>query len=247
VCQVKFKTELPGDLLGPTLEAKFVAGRRSDGGTPTVGVVLADADIHTIDADFTGNHFCELLSGLLLFGHVRSPDWLSDLTIRSCRPEQSVKPIARISPHRSVPAEEPELRSRVVHQQKLVRQRGRLSMTAVRRLCATIVLTAVLTALAVAAMPAGVQAESGRAAYYRSGRTASGERSGPNELTAAHRTLPFGARVLVTNLRNGRSVSVRINDRGPYGRGRIIDVSTDAARELGMIQSGTAQVSIDRQ
>jgi rare lipoprotein A len=116
-------------------------------------------------------------------------------------------------------------------------------MTAARRICAA----TVLTALAVPAMPAGVQAESGRAAYYRGGRTASGERSGPNELTAAHRTLPFGARVLVTNLRNGRSVTVRINDRGPFGRGRIIDVSIAAARELGMIQSGTAKVRVERQ
>ena len=91
------------------------------------------------------------------------------------------------------------------------------------------------------------QAETGHAAYYGGGRTASGERSGPNELTAAHRTLPFGTRVLVTNMRNGRSVTVRINDRGPFNRGRIIDVSTAAARELGMIGSGTAMVSVERQ
>jgi rare lipoprotein A len=97
------------------------------------------------------------------------------------------------------------------------------------------------------ALPVGVRAESGRAAYYGGGRTASGERSGPNELTAAHRTLPFGTRVLVTNLRNGRSVIVRINDRGPYGRGRIIDVSIAAARELRMIGSGTAMVTVDPQ
>lgn len=115
-------------------------------------------------------------------------------------------------------------------------------MTAARRPCA-----AALTVLAVLAMPVVVQAESGRAAFYRGGRTASGERSSPNELTAAHRTLPFGTRILVTNLRNGRSVTVRINDRGPYGRGRIIDVSTGAARELGMIQSGTAMVRLERQ
>jgi rare lipoprotein A (RlpA)-like double-psi beta-barrel protein len=72
-------------------------------------------------------------------------------------------------------------------------------------------------------------AETGHAAYYGGGRTASGERSGPNELTAAHRTLPFGTRVVVTNVGNGRSVTVRINDRGPFNRGRIIDVSTAAA------------------
>ena len=69
------------------------------------------------------------------------------------------------------------------------------------------------------------RAETGIAAYYRGGRTASGQLSGPDGFTAAHRTLPFGTRVLVTNARNGHSVTVRINDRGPYGRGRIIDVS----------------------
>jgi rare lipoprotein A len=77
-----------------------------------------------------------------------------------------------------------------------------------------------------------VQAESGRAAFYSGGRTASGEVTGPSGLTAAHRTLPFGTRVLVTNVRNGRTVVVRIVDRGPYGRGRIIDLSRAAAREL---------------
>lgn len=92
-----------------------------------------------------------------------------------------------------------------------------------------------------------VRAETGYAAYYRGGRTASGEISGPHGFTAAHRTLPFGTKVLVTNVRNGRSVIVRINDRGPYGHGRIIDVSHAAARDLGMIGSGTARVRVDRQ
>jgi len=92
-----------------------------------------------------------------------------------------------------------------------------------------------------------VQAETGRAAFYSGGRTASGERTGPNGLTAAHRTLPFGTRVRVTNHRNGKSVVVRITDRGPYGRGRIIDLSRAAAVELDMISAGTAMVSIERQ
>ena len=91
------------------------------------------------------------------------------------------------------------------------------------------------------------QAETGRAAFYSGGRTASGERTGPNGLTAAHRTLPFGTRVRVTNHRNGKTVVVRITDRGPYGRGRIIDLSRAAAVELDMISAGTAMVSIDRQ
>ena len=71
--------------------------------------------------------------------------------------------------------------------------------------------------------------------------------SGPNGLTAAHRTLQFGTKVLVTNVRNGRTVIVRINDRGPYGRGRIIDLSRAAARELDMIRVGTTRVSVVRQ
>ena len=92
-----------------------------------------------------------------------------------------------------------------------------------------------------------VHAESGRAAFYSGGRTASGERTGPNGLTAAHRTLAFGTNVRVTNHHNGKTVVVRIVDRGPYGRGRIIDVSRAAARELDMIGAGTAIVSIERQ
>jgi rare lipoprotein A len=102
-----------------------------------------------------------------------------------------------------------------------------------------------LGCLSLAVDPA--RAESGLAAYYHGGKTSSGEVSGPHELTAAHRTLPFGTKVLVTNTRNGRSVTVRINDRGPYGRGRIIDVSHAAARELQMIGSGTARVTVERQ
>jgi rare lipoprotein A len=92
-----------------------------------------------------------------------------------------------------------------------------------------------------------VHAETGRAAFYGGGHTASGEVTGPTGLTAAHRTLPFGTKVLVTNRRNGKTVVVRIVDRGPYGRGRIIDLSRAAARELDMISAGTAMVSVERQ
>lgn len=75
-------------------------------------------------------------------------------------------------------------------------------------------------------------------------KTASGERMNANVLAAAHRTLPFGTRVRVDNLSNGRSVVVRINDRGPYAGGRIIDVTKGAAVQLGMIDSGTARVRL---
>jgi len=90
-------------------------------------------------------------------------------------------------------------------------------------------------------------AETGRAAFYRGGHTARGEVTGPNGYTAAHRTLPFGTKVLVTNLNNGRSVIVRITDRGPYGRGRIIDLTHAAARDLDMISAGTTLVRLDLQ
>lgn len=91
------------------------------------------------------------------------------------------------------------------------------------------------------------RAETGLAAFYSGGRTASGEVTGPGGLTAAHRTLPFGTLVLVTNIHNGKTIVVRITDRGPYGRGRIIDVSRAAARELGMIAAGITLVSVVRQ
>ena len=87
---------------------------------------------------------------------------------------------------------------------------------------------------------------SGVASFYsEGGETASGERFDPNELTAAHPTLPFGTRLRVTNLKTGRSVTVRVNDRGPYVPGRVVDVSYSAARALGMAQSGTANVKLD--
>jgi rare lipoprotein A len=75
-------------------------------------------------------------------------------------------------------------------------------------------------------------------------RTASGERMNAKALAAAHRTLPFGTRVRVENLANGRSVVVRVNDRGPFVRGRVIDVTQAAAQRLGMIRSGTAPVRV---
>ena len=83
----------------------------------------------------------------------------------------------------------------------------------------------------------------GKASWYAlTSRTASGERMNPAHLTAAHPKLKFGTRVAVTNPRNGKTVIVRINDRGPFVRGRIIDVSKGAAQKLGMIRSGVARV-----
>jgi peptidoglycan lytic transglycosylase len=84
------------------------------------------------------------------------------------------------------------------------------------------------------------------ASYYSyPGRTANGERYDPKQLTAAHRTLPFGTKLQVTNLNSGRSVVVRVNDRGPFIRGRVVDVSHAAARELDLLHSGTAKVKVE--
>jgi rare lipoprotein A len=91
--------------------------------------------------------------------------------------------------------------------------------------------------------------QSGMASYYGSesgSQTASGARFNPSAMTAAHRSLPFGTKVLVTNKRNGRSVVVTINDRGPFIRGRIIDLSTAAAGVIGMKSSGVAPVTVER-
>jgi rare lipoprotein A len=86
----------------------------------------------------------------------------------------------------------------------------------------------------------------GLASFYTEGsQTASGEKLDGHQLTAAHRTLPFGTRVRVTNVANGRSVTVRINDRGPFVAGRVVDVSYAAAETLGITRRGIAKVKLD--
>ena len=95
----------------------------------------------------------------------------------------------------------------------------------------------------------GGQVSTGQASWYGPGffgnRTASGEVLRPGTLTAAHRTLPFGTMVRVTNLWNGRSTVVRINDRGPFHGNRVIDLAHGAARELGLTASGVADVRLE--
>lgn len=91
-------------------------------------------------------------------------------------------------------------------------------------------------------------AETGIASHYstKTGfKTASGERLNDNSFTAAHKTLPFGTIVKVTNVSNGKTVNVRINDDGPHVKGRIIDLSQAAAKELGIIKKGISQVKIE--
>ena len=94
----------------------------------------------------------------------------------------------------------------------------------------------------------GSQAQSGMASYYHDRfhgrRTASGARYDKGTLSAAHKTLPLGTRVLVTDSRSGRSVVVRINDRGPYHGGRIIDLSRAAANQIGLTAKGVGRVKL---
>jgi rare lipoprotein A len=86
----------------------------------------------------------------------------------------------------------------------------------------------------------------GLASFYTEGaRTANGEAFNTHELTAAHPSLPFGTKLRVTNVSTGRSVTVRVNDRGPYVPGRVVDVSYAAADQLGMVKGGVAKVKLD--
>ncbi len=97
--------------------------------------------------------------------------------------------------------------------------------------------------------PRVVNVSSGKASWYGPGffgnRTANGEVFRPGTMTAAHRTLPFGTKVRVTNLNNGRTAVVRINDRGPFTGGRVIDLAHGAAQHLGMVASGLAPVRLE--
>lgn len=94
------------------------------------------------------------------------------------------------------------------------------------------------------------QKHRGKASFYSKkatgARSSSGERIHHDSLTCAHRTLPFGTLLKVTNLSNGKSCVVRVNDRGPHSKGRIIDLSYGAARELGMLSQGIAMVEVEK-
>jgi rare lipoprotein A len=102
-----------------------------------------------------------------------------------------------------------------------------------------------LASLAIAASASKVRNDRhGMASVYSGGRTANGEHASPGRLTAAHRSLPFGTMVRVTNRNTGRTVVVRINDRGPFVRGRVIDLTPAAAREIGMSGLAPVQLSV---
>src|SRR3954468_23298681 len=113
-----------------------------------------------------------------------------------------------------------------------------------RRLPALISILAASSLLTIEAGAQSPKIQHGKASYmtYTSGKTASGAPYKPHAFTAAHRTLPFGTRVNVTDLRSGKSVLVTVNDRGPFIRGRLIDLSMGAARVLGMPGRGIVQV-----
>jgi rare lipoprotein A len=109
--------------------------------------------------------------------------------------------------------------------------------------------TAILGAVAASFLTAAdaQAAECGRASWYAlRSMTANGEMMNPSAMTAAHKKLPFGTKIRVVNKANGKSVVVRINDRGPFIRGRIVDLSKGAARSIGMIKTGHANVCYTR-
>ncbi|WP_052161650.1 septal ring lytic transglycosylase RlpA family protein [Hoeflea sp. BAL378] len=117
-----------------------------------------------------------------------------------------------------------------------------MTSTRARARAGALILSSILAA-SVASPAFAANPSCGRASWYAlTSKTASGERMDPAKLTAAHPRLSFGTRVKVTNPRNGKTVVVRINDRGPFVKGRIIDVSKAAAGQLGMINSGVAKV-----
>lgn len=102
---------------------------------------------------------------------------------------------------------------------------------------------ALATATILGAMNSAAFAQCGRASWYAlTSKTASGERMNPSAMTAAHRSLPFGTKLKVTNRDNGKTVVVRINDRGPFIKGRVLDLSKAAARSLGFVGAGHTSV-----
>lgn len=106
---------------------------------------------------------------------------------------------------------------------------------------------ALATGVFFAASTLPASAQCGGASWYAlTSKTASGERMNPSAMTAAHRSLPFGTKLKVTNKRNGKSVVVRVNDRGPFIRGRVLDLSKGAAGKLGFVGAGHTSVCMER-
>ena len=107
--------------------------------------------------------------------------------------------------------------------------------------------TIAIFAILITGNPANAARQCGSASWYAlTSKTASGERMNPNAMTAAHRSLKFGTKVKVTNRKNGKSVVVRINDRGPFAKGRVLDLSRAAAAKLGYIRRGHTPVCFSK-
>ncbi|WEX12030.1 septal ring lytic transglycosylase RlpA family protein [Chelativorans sp. AA-79] len=105
---------------------------------------------------------------------------------------------------------------------------------------------ALAATMLLATVPVAAHAQCGSASWYAlRSKTASGERMNPAAMTAAHRSLPFGTKVKVVNRRNGKAIVVRINDRGPFVRGRILDLSKAAAAKLGFLRAGHTRVCLE--
>jgi len=122
-------------------------------------------------------------------------------------------------------------------------------MKLLRSISSALAVAGILALSPLGVTPASAQMMAGTASWYGPGfhgrPTASGERFDQNALTAAHRSLPFGTRVRVTNQANGESVIVRINDRGPFHGNRVIDLSREAAAEIGLLRAGIGRVTIE--
>ena len=111
----------------------------------------------------------------------------------------------------------------------------------------SLIFSAALIVAFSASAPAFAASGCGTASWYAlTSKTASGERMNPAKLTAAHKTLPFGTKLKVTNPKNGKSVVVRINDRGPFIRGRVLDLSKAAAQKIGIISRGHGKVCFSK-
>ena len=117
-----------------------------------------------------------------------------------------------------------------------------------KTLLSSALLATLLPVVSDAQAPNSSQIQKGIASYYHDSlhgmKTASGERYHRGRLTAAHKTLPLGTKIQVTDTRTGRSIVVKVNDRGPFAKGRILDLSREAADELGIIKKGVASVEL---
>ncbi|MCG6856890.1 MAG: septal ring lytic transglycosylase RlpA family protein [Salaquimonas sp.] len=119
-------------------------------------------------------------------------------------------------------------------------------MRLVKILAATLFSATVISAAASGAAEAKTAKQCGNASWYAlHSKTASGETMNPSAMTAAHRSLPFGTKLRVTNKRSGRSTIVRVNDRGPFIKGRILDLSKAAANQLGFVRSGHTEICLE--